>query len=118
MGWSRPGVADIRRETPDPGAEARERAVRRDRAVRAAVGQGLPGPDAAVAGLPDAGGRRIAVTRAGVRVAVRTVYAPGVWPLRIAAYDAGGGRRRGRRRGWRPCRTSRGRPASRATRSP
>lgn len=37
-----------------------------------------------------AGGRRIAVTHAGVQVAVRTVYAPGVWPLRIAAYDAGG----------------------------
>lgn len=37
-----------------------------------------------------AGGRRIAVTHAGVQVATRTVYAPGVWPLRIGAYDAKG----------------------------
>lgn len=37
-----------------------------------------------------AGGRRIAVTHAGVQVATRTVYAPGSWPLRIAAYDAEG----------------------------
>ncbi|MFI2759910.1 diaminopimelate decarboxylase [Streptomyces echinatus] len=37
-----------------------------------------------------AGGRRIAVTHAGVQVATRTVYAPGTWPLRIAAYDATG----------------------------
>ncbi|CAL9441104.1 Diaminopimelate decarboxylase [Streptomyces sp. enrichment culture] len=37
-----------------------------------------------------AGGRPIAVTHAGVQVATRTVYAPGAWPLRIAAYDAGG----------------------------
>ncbi|MEU6590585.1 diaminopimelate decarboxylase [Streptomyces sp. NPDC046881] len=37
-----------------------------------------------------AGGRRIAVTHAGVQVAARTVYVPGTWPLRIAAYDAGG----------------------------
>ncbi|MFG3202544.1 diaminopimelate decarboxylase [Streptomyces sp. NPDC048192] len=37
-----------------------------------------------------AGGRRIAVTHAGVQVATRTVYAPGAWPLRIAAYDAKG----------------------------
>lgn len=36
------------------------------------------------------GGRRIAVTHAGVQVAPRTVYAPGAWPLRIAAYDAKG----------------------------
>jgi diaminopimelate decarboxylase len=33
------------------------------------------------------GGRRIAVTHAGVQVAARTVYVPGAWPLRIAAYD-------------------------------
>ncbi|MET9085234.1 diaminopimelate decarboxylase [Streptomyces sp. NPDC004237] len=33
------------------------------------------------------GGRRIAVTHAGVQVASRTVYVPGTWPLRIAAYD-------------------------------
>lgn len=37
-----------------------------------------------------AGGRPIAVTHAGVQVATRTVYAPRAWPLRIAAYDAGG----------------------------
>ncbi|QNP72298.1 diaminopimelate decarboxylase [Streptomyces roseirectus] len=37
-----------------------------------------------------AGGRRIAVTHAGVQVATRTVYAPAAWPLRIAAYDAKG----------------------------
>ncbi|MGV9255505.1 diaminopimelate decarboxylase [Streptomyces sp. NPDC003697] len=37
-----------------------------------------------------AGGRRVAVTHAGVQVATRTVYAPGSWPLRIAAYDAEG----------------------------
>ncbi|MFI5689265.1 diaminopimelate decarboxylase [Streptomyces sp. NPDC051636] len=37
-----------------------------------------------------AGGRRVAVTHAGVQVAARTVYVPGAWPLRIAAYDAKG----------------------------
>jgi diaminopimelate decarboxylase len=37
-----------------------------------------------------AGGRAVAVTHAGVQVAVRTVYAPQAWPLRIAAYDAKG----------------------------
>lgn len=37
-----------------------------------------------------AGGRRVAVTHAGVQVAARTVYVPGAWPLRIAAYDAEG----------------------------
>ncbi|GHK05813.1 diaminopimelate decarboxylase [Streptomyces sp. Y2F8-2] len=37
-----------------------------------------------------AGGRAVAVTHAGVQVAVRTVYAPASWPLRIAAYDAKG----------------------------
>ncbi|MFE0103200.1 diaminopimelate decarboxylase [Streptomyces sp. NPDC059009] len=38
----------------------------------------------------EAGGRRIAVTHAGVQVAARTVYAPEAWPLRVAAYDASG----------------------------
>ncbi|MFL4904585.1 diaminopimelate decarboxylase [Streptomyces sp. MMS24-I2-30] len=38
----------------------------------------------------NAGGRRVAVTHAGVQVATRTVYAPAAWPLRIASYDAGG----------------------------
>ncbi|WP_078941338.1 type III PLP-dependent enzyme domain-containing protein [Streptomyces cellulosae] len=37
-----------------------------------------------------AGGRPVAVTHAGVQVATRTVYVPGAWPLRIAAYDAEG----------------------------
>lgn len=37
-----------------------------------------------------AGGRAVAVTHAGVQVAARTVYAPALWPLRIAAYDAKG----------------------------
>ncbi|MDW4906032.1 diaminopimelate decarboxylase [Streptomyces sp. ADMS] len=37
-----------------------------------------------------AGGRPVAVTHAGVQVAARTVYAPGSWPLRIAAYDGKG----------------------------
>ncbi|MFF7856650.1 diaminopimelate decarboxylase [Streptomyces sp. NPDC007904] len=42
-----------------------------------------------------AGGRPVAVTHAGVQVAARTVYAPGAWPLRIAAYDAQGRPKRG-----------------------
>ncbi|WEP00316.1 diaminopimelate decarboxylase [Streptomyces sp. FXJ1.172] len=42
-----------------------------------------------------AGGRRIAVTHAGVQVATRTVFAPEAWPLRIAAYDAEGRPKRG-----------------------
>lgn len=37
-----------------------------------------------------AGGRPVAITHAGVQVATRTVYMPGSWPLRIAAYDAKG----------------------------
>lgn len=37
-----------------------------------------------------AGGRPIAVTHAGAQVAVRTVFAPESWPLRVAAYDAEG----------------------------
>lgn len=42
-----------------------------------------------------AGGRPIAVTHAGVQVAVRTVFAPDAWPLRVAAYDAAGRPRTG-----------------------
>ncbi|MEV5238857.1 diaminopimelate decarboxylase [Streptomyces cinnamoneus] len=38
-----------------------------------------------------AGGRRIAVTHAGAQVAVRTVFAPEAWPLRVAVFDAEGG---------------------------
>jgi diaminopimelate decarboxylase len=41
------------------------------------------------------GGRPIAVTHAGVQLAVRTVYAPDSWPLRILAYDADGRPRAG-----------------------
>ncbi|GGY23422.1 diaminopimelate decarboxylase [Streptomyces djakartensis] len=37
-----------------------------------------------------AGGRPVGVTHAGVQVATRTVYAPELWPLRIAAYDSKG----------------------------
>ncbi|EST32076.1 hypothetical protein N566_20275 [Streptomycetaceae bacterium MP113-05] len=37
-----------------------------------------------------AGGRPIAVTHAGAQVAVRTVFAPDAWPIRVAAYDAKG----------------------------
>ncbi|WP_079125474.1 diaminopimelate decarboxylase [Streptomyces lushanensis] len=42
-----------------------------------------------------AGGRPIAVTHAGAQIATRTVYNPVSWPLRVAAYDAGGRPRRG-----------------------
>ncbi|MFJ9340047.1 diaminopimelate decarboxylase [Streptomyces sp. NPDC101733] len=42
-----------------------------------------------------AGGRRIALTHAGVQVATRTVYAPEAWPVRILAYDAEGAPRTG-----------------------
>ncbi|WP_338672373.1 diaminopimelate decarboxylase [Streptomyces sp. SCSIO 30461] len=41
------------------------------------------------------GNRPIALTHAGVQVATRTVYAPGAWPVRIAAYDADGRPRTG-----------------------
>ncbi|NLU75865.1 diaminopimelate decarboxylase [Streptomyces sp. HNM0575] len=37
-----------------------------------------------------AGGRHIAVTHAGAQIAVRTVFTPEAWPLRVAAYDAEG----------------------------
>ncbi|KUJ66762.1 diaminopimelate decarboxylase [Streptomyces albus subsp. albus] len=37
-----------------------------------------------------AGSRPIAITHAGAQLAVRTVYAPESWPLRVAAYDAEG----------------------------
>lgn len=36
------------------------------------------------------GGRRIAITHAGVQVATRTVFMPESWPLRIEVYDAEG----------------------------
>ncbi|MCX5210023.1 diaminopimelate decarboxylase [Kitasatospora sp. NBC_00240] len=37
-----------------------------------------------------AGGRRIAITHAGVQVAARTVFLPEAWPLRISAHDGTG----------------------------
>ncbi|MEV0265882.1 diaminopimelate decarboxylase [Streptomyces sp. NPDC050617] len=37
-----------------------------------------------------AGGRAIAVTHAGAQVAMRTVFAPQSWPLRVAAFDEKG----------------------------
>ncbi|MFI9203376.1 diaminopimelate decarboxylase [Streptomyces sp. NPDC053048] len=37
-----------------------------------------------------AGGRRIAVAHAGAQVAVRTVFAPESWPLRVAVFDGRG----------------------------
>lgn len=37
-----------------------------------------------------AGGRPIAVTHAGAQLAVRTVYAPDAWPIRVACFDASG----------------------------
>ncbi|MGK5529892.1 diaminopimelate decarboxylase [Streptomyces sp. URMC 129] len=37
-----------------------------------------------------AGGRPIAITHAGAQIAVRTVFVPESWPIRVAAYDAGG----------------------------
>ncbi|MBB1243219.1 diaminopimelate decarboxylase [Streptomyces durbertensis] len=37
-----------------------------------------------------AGGRAIAVTHAGAQTAVRTVFAPDAWPLRVLTYDASG----------------------------
>jgi diaminopimelate decarboxylase len=37
-----------------------------------------------------AGGRPIAVTHAGAQVAVRTVFAPDAWPLRVTSYDEKG----------------------------
>lgn len=40
--------------------------------------------------VKEAGGRAIAVTHAGAQTAVRTVFAPDAWPLRVEAYDAAG----------------------------
>lgn len=37
------------------------------------------------------GGRLIALTHAGAQVAARTAFAPEAWPLRVIAYDSGGG---------------------------
>ncbi|MET9653425.1 diaminopimelate decarboxylase [Streptomyces sp. NPDC006460] len=40
--------------------------------------------------VKDAGGRRIALTHAGAQVAVRTVFMPDSWPLRITAHKPDG----------------------------
>jgi diaminopimelate decarboxylase len=42
-----------------------------------------------------AGGRAIAVTHAGAQLAVRTVFTPEAWPLRVAPYDSEGRPRTG-----------------------
>jgi diaminopimelate decarboxylase len=70
----------------DADSEARERAVRRDEAVRAAVGQGLLGPDAPLAGLLDVTGIRRAA--AGLREAFDAVVAPGTPVLHAFAVKA------------------------------
>lgn len=45
--------------------------------------------------VKSAGGRAIAVSHAGAQLAVRTVFAPEAWPLRIEPYDSTGARRGG-----------------------
>ena len=40
--------------------------------------------------VKSAGGRAIAVTHAGAQIAVRTVFVPESWPLRIEGYDSAG----------------------------
>jgi diaminopimelate decarboxylase len=42
-----------------------------------------------------AGGRPIAVTHAGAQLAVRTVFTPDAWPIRVAPYDSEGRPRTG-----------------------
>ncbi|MDB1088357.1 diaminopimelate decarboxylase [Streptomyces sp. ACA25] len=41
------------------------------------------------------GGRPIAITHAGAQIAVRTVFAPESWPIRVTAYDPAGRPRTG-----------------------
>ncbi|MFD0393676.1 hypothetical protein ACFQ3Z_19690 [Streptomyces nogalater] len=69
-----------------PVHEARVRAARRDRAVRAAVEQGLLGPDAAVVGLLDVTGIR--ESAAALRAAFGAVVAPGTPVLHAFAVKA------------------------------
>ncbi|MCZ9883179.1 type III PLP-dependent enzyme domain-containing protein [Arthrobacter sp. B2a2-09] len=38
----------------------------------------------------EAGGQRIAITHAGAQVAMRTVFLPEVWPVRVVAHDGSG----------------------------
>jgi diaminopimelate decarboxylase len=66
--------------------EARERTARRDEAVRAAVEQGLLGPDAPLAGLLDVTGIRRSA--AALRAAFEEVAAPGTPVLHAFAVKA------------------------------
>ncbi|MFF5857987.1 diaminopimelate decarboxylase [Streptomyces sp. NPDC012751] len=70
----------------DRGSGGRERAARRDRAVRAAVEQGLLGPETAVVGLLDVAGIREAA--AALRTAFAAVTAPGTPVLHAFAVKA------------------------------
>ncbi|MFB9737280.1 MULTISPECIES: diaminopimelate decarboxylase [unclassified Streptomyces] len=72
--------------TAGEGAEARARAARRDEAVRAAVEQGLLGPDRPIVALLDVAGIRQAA--AGLRTAFDAVAAPGTPVLHAFAVKA------------------------------
>ncbi|WRY89039.1 diaminopimelate decarboxylase [Streptomyces longwoodensis] len=88
----RDGGTDGERAHGDEGepahgdAGAGERAARRDQAVRAAVEQGLLGPDAPLVGLLDVTGLRQAA--AGLRSAFEAVVAPGTPVLHAFAVKA------------------------------
>jgi diaminopimelate decarboxylase len=69
-----------------PGRDGAERAHRRDRAVRAAVAQGLLGPTAPVVGLLDVTGIR--ESAAALRAAFDAVVAPGTPVLHAFAVKA------------------------------
>ncbi|MZD55187.1 diaminopimelate decarboxylase [Streptomyces sp. SID5606] len=70
----------------DLGGTGTERAVRRDGAVRAAVEQGLLGPDVPIVGLLDVAGIR--ESAAALRVAFEAVTAPGTPVLHAFAVKA------------------------------
>ncbi|PZH14604.1 diaminopimelate decarboxylase [Streptomyces sp. NTH33] len=70
----------------DKDREDRERAVRRDEAVRAAVDQGLLGPDSPIVGLLDVTGIR--ESAAALRAAFEAVAAPGTPVLHAFAVKA------------------------------
>ncbi|MEV6106197.1 diaminopimelate decarboxylase [Streptomyces sp. NPDC051940] len=76
----------LRREVPGLFSGAYGLVTEFGRALLAKAGTVL----ARVEYAKSAGGRPIAVTHAGVQVAVRTVFAPEAWPLRVTAYDAKG----------------------------
>ncbi|GGX68194.1 diaminopimelate decarboxylase [Streptomyces minutiscleroticus] len=78
------GAADGAEGAPGGGAEAR--GARRDEAVRAAVEQGLVGPDRPVAGLLDVAGVR--AEAAALRAAFEAVTAPGTPVLHAFAVKA------------------------------